>query len=538
MLPCYGNPMRTRLLRYGIWLALFGLATATRCTGELERFLEEEKPIAIEILAQTTNTPTYSLVDRTLSFSITFRAKRNGSYRILHGSSCNNGKAPNSVEHSGALQWGVAITRTVALSLDDIAEYGRQIIICATDTANYQKGTQVVSFQSALDYLAAQNEATGNGLPLNSGLTSEFAVFQDNWTSGSTNRGGATAANTVNSPQQFAAFIDPNDNYRIKYFVVDSQNNRVLVFYNRPDAWGSVADVVIGQPGFTSAVGSTNSTGLKIPTTLAVSAAGRLYIADFANHRIMGFHAIPKVNGQAADFVIGQPDFLSNVANNPMLPQRAQWLNQPTTVSVFNGRMYIVDRENNRVLVFTNIPTTTAPAASFAIGQPDLETFSSGGDYTLGNSYLNRPVHITFGNNRLYLSESWTHRVLVFNAVPIVANTKPDHVIGQNDPTGFAANCMSPMPEQNCLNDPGGLAAWNNLLAVADSGNNRVMLFDVTTITNGQNAIAVIGQVHFHSDTSGTSQTELFNPTMVAFDSGYIWISDRNNHRLVVRQLP
>lgn len=538
---CARGTMRTGILHHSARFVMFCMAAwGAQCTGELERFLDEEKPIRIEILAQTTSTPSYNLAARTFSFSLSFRANRNGSYRMLHGSSCTDGKAPNGIEHSGALRWNSTITHEMTLALDDIAEFGNQIAICATDAANYQKGAQLVSFQSALDYLAAQNESTGYGLPLNSELTAEFAVFQDNWTSGNPNRGGTTASNSVNSPRQFAAFVDPNDGYKIKYFMVDMANHRVLVFHNRPEAWGSAADVVIGQTDFTSflpdAGGTVGNVGFNLPITVAVSATGRLYIADAGNHRVMGFHAIPKTNGQTADFVIGQPDFASNAANNGMLTQ-AQGLFRPTTVATLNGRFYIVDNENNRVLVFNSIPSSTVPTASYAIGQPDLYTISSGADYSTGASYLNRPVHIAFGDGRLYLSDNWNHRVLVYNSIPATSGLKPDFVIGQMDSTGASPNCML-MTNSNCLNDPRGLAVQGSRLAVSDAGNHRVLFFSLPVTADWATAQSVLGQSTMTSNMPSTSQTGLYEPTVLTFDNGYIWISDHSNHRLSVRQLP
>jgi hypothetical protein len=41
----------------------------------------------------------------------------------------------------------------------------------------------------------------------------------------------------------------------------------------------------------------------------------KLIVADAWNHRVLIWHSIPTENGQAADVVIGQPDFESNEPN-------------------------------------------------------------------------------------------------------------------------------------------------------------------------------------------------------------------------------
>jgi len=57
-------------------------------------------------------------------------------------------------------------------------------------------------------------------------------------------------------------------------------------------------------------------------------------------------------------------------------------------------------------------------------------------------------------------------------------------------------------------------------LFVGEHGNCRVMVFDVNAITNGENAIHVLGQSSFTRATAATSQTGLRNPSGVAIDVG------------------
>ncbi|GAB4422525.1 MAG: hypothetical protein OHK0011_01550 [Turneriella sp.] len=521
-----------------MFVVAFGLCG---CNGELIRFLDEDRPLWLSAQLDTT-TFRYSTARRTLTFTLRLEADRRGNYSIVHGATCATGKTPNNATHAGSFENRVAAGDSVTILLDDVATYGRGVSVCASDTADYQRAEQYVSFQPALDYLAEQNEATGSGLPLDLGAAGEYAVFQDNWLSGFPNRGNAgPAANSVNLPQQFAAFVDPNDSYAIKYFVVDMQNHRVLVFRQIPSAWGSSADVVIGQTGFSGDQPNANNPvgalGFNIPTSVAVSVTGTLYVSDLGNHRVAAFYAIPRSNGVAADFVIGQPDFLSNAANNGTLPSQAQRLNQPVSVSVFHQRLYVVDRQNHRVLVFNPLPTAIGPAAVLAIGQPDTGTLVMGTDYTLSGSYLRFPAHLAFGNSRLYISDNFNHRVLVFNSIPTVPDSRPNLVIGQATVTGMSADCGGSTNAQ-CLSDPRGIAVKDNVLAVADYGNNRVLFFDVSVPIVFPSAHSVLGQADFSSNNSATSSNGLRGPTALNFDERYIWISDYSNHRIVFRQLP
>ncbi|HSW52643.1 MAG TPA: hypothetical protein VLG93_05390, partial [Sulfuricaulis sp.] len=86
---------------------------------------------------------------------------------------------------------------------------------------------------------------------------------------------------------------------------------------------------------------------------------------------------------------------------------------------------------------------------------------------------------------------------------------------------------------------PNGMAAKNDVLAVSDHSNNRIMFFSLP-MTTDQSAFAQIGQPDF------TTSTEINPPTAgsVAFPKGfvfdhqYLWISDGRNNRVAVIPLP
>ena len=58
---------------------------------------------------------------------------------------------------------------------------------------------------------------------------------------------------------------------------------------------------------------------------------GKLYIADTQNHRVLIFNSIPTANGAAADVVLGQPDFSTFV--EPDLTQQNENA-KPTICSI------------------------------------------------------------------------------------------------------------------------------------------------------------------------------------------------------------
>src|SRR4051812_11874778 len=159
--------------------------------------------------------------------------------------------------------------------------------------------------------------------------------------------------------------------------VADTDHNRVLIWNSIPSFNNQPADVVVGQPDFTSFSPSTNS-----PTAKSMRGPqgvwiqnGKLYVADTQNDRVLIFNRIPTANGASADVVLGQTSFTAFV--QPDLTQQdktatpTNMLN-PVAVSSDGIRLFVTDLGNNRVLVWNSIPTSNAAAADFALGQPDL----------------------------------------------------------------------------------------------------------------------------------------------------------------------
>ena len=102
-------------------------------------------------------------------------------------------------------------------------------------------------------------------------------------------------------------------------YVADEHNSRVLE-YNTP-LTNTTADGVLGQVDFThNGVNLVNGQGLGNPNPVAIDASAtpnRVYVADSLNNRVLGWRdAASFTNGEAADLVIGQPDFTFADCNN------------------------------------------------------------------------------------------------------------------------------------------------------------------------------------------------------------------------------
>ena len=192
-----------------------------------------------------------------------------------------------------------------------------------------------------------------NSIPTANNASADVVIGQSSFTNNSANQGLANpAAYTLKNPNDLATDGQ-------KLFVIESSNYRVLIFNSIPTSNNASADVVIGQTSMSTAATGTTSTTFSSNLTGIVfdTATKKLIVADAGNNRVLIYNQLPTSNGAAADVVIGQPDFTSGNANQGGTT-RANTLSTAFTVTVYNGKLFVDDYSNNRILIFNSIPTT------------------------------------------------------------------------------------------------------------------------------------------------------------------------------------
>ena len=129
---------------------------------------------------------------------------------------------------------------------------------------------------------------------------------------------------------------------------------------------GGAASLVLGQPDFTETAYSTPPTQDTLRTPTAVATDGvRLAIADTDNNRVLIWNSFPSSNKAPPDVVVGQPDFkVSAVAN----PPNAGSLRGPQGVWIQNGRLFVADTSNNRILIWNSIPAVERQSCGCGVG--------------------------------------------------------------------------------------------------------------------------------------------------------------------------
>ena len=291
---------------------------------------------------------------------------------------------------------------------------------------------------------------------------------------------------------------------------------------------GQPASLVLGQSNFTSSGYATTANGMFIPQSVAIDpVSGKVFIADGDNNRVLRFDNVDsKTNGAAADGVLGQPDFTSNT---PATNQSG--MSGPLGVVLdSSGRLWVTDNLNHRVLRFDNAATkANGAAADGVLGQANFA--SSGFATTASGMYF--PVSVAIDSSRLWVSDSWNHRVLRFDNAASKANgAAADGVLGQPDFTSSNAFVTT----RNRMSYPNGIVVDKaGHLWVADSNNNRVLRFDnAASKANGAAADGVLGQPDFTSNTAVTTQSGINVAGDVEADNaGNLWVTDYSNNRVL-----
>jgi sugar lactone lactonase YvrE len=327
-----------------------------------------------------------------------------------------------------------------------------------------------------------------------------------------------------------------------RLFVADSLNNRVLGW---PDsaafATGAAADLVLGQADFSGTSPnrglSVSALGMNFPNGLAVDEQGRMFVADRSNHRVLVFLP-PFSNGMAATIVFGQADFTTNQRNRGHATPDADTLSEPVAIAIGTswGYLFVADWGNNRVLAFP-LPVRTGLRANYLVGQ---ESFTTNGAGTTAAT-LKEPSGLAIDRDwKLLVADSGNHRLLRF--AQIGGGSAADAVAGQSDFLHGQPNAGNPGPVAGGFSYPIGLAVdMQGRIYVADKDNNRIVRWDWFS-TSGY-AQGVLGQSDLTSGAANRGGAPAANtlgwPFWLALDGNQsLFVGDFFNNRVLRYDTP
>ena len=240
----------------------------------------------------------------------------------------------------------------------------------------------------------------------------------------------------------------------------DTGNHRILIWHGIPSTDATPADVVLGQPDE-----HTEGPGLlHLPTGLLLH-EGRLVVCDAWHHRLLVWDSLPEATGTPPSAVIGAEG-----------PPSASTLNQPFGIALVEGRCYVADTYNRRVLVWRGGVPEPGQPADVVLGQPDPSSRGENRDHEPAADSFRWPHAIcSDGEGGVWIADAGNHRILGWTSHPD-EDRPADRVLGQPDFT--TAGEFPYVSQEGRLRFPYGIASMAGALAVADTANNRILLQD------------------------------------------------------------
>ena len=298
-------------------------------------------------------------------------------------------------------------------------------------------------------------------------------------------------------------------------WVADTGNNRVLRFLLDPNTgeMAKVADLVLGQPGFNSAKLGSEFNELHAPSAVTFDQNGTLYVADTGNDRVLVFESPFETGMPANREIVGDFNRPTSVATDPST--QGIWVNDTG-----NGMVQLWDPAESSILT--------------VVGKP---SYQPGGGYcgltfhTLGGPNF---CHVGGGmgidsQGNLLVAPTREHDILRFLA-PFVA---PDiGIINKPDKRLFGARGAEPnYLGRKGLRDVKGIAVWEDQLIVA--GKRRLMFWNnLDAIASGQSADGVIGDKSVNEWPGCCTRIK-------ADEAGRLWVISYDGiHYIDVYQLP
>lgn len=262
-------------------------------------------------------------------------------------------------------------------------------------------------------------------------------------------------------------------------WVADTGHHRILGWNTVPTTDDTPADILVGQPEFgregRNAKGAVGANTLNVPTGITAYRGG-LAVADPWNHRILIWHETPTGPDHGADIILGQPDESSSLANLGLAYAGGDTMHWPYGVSSDGDRLIVCDTGNRRVLIW-NDPQVTGQAADLVLGQKDFVCRDENGGDAVSDFSMRWP-HMAIGlQGGLAVSDAGNNRVMIWNDFPTQNGAAPDTMLGQADMSACDHNMASYYPTSQAMNMPYALAASGSRLVVADTANSRILGF-------------------------------------------------------------
>ena len=327
-----------------------------------------------------------------------------------------------------------------------------------------------------------------------------------------------------------------------KLMVSDTGQNRIFIWNKLPTNPLARPDVVLGQTDSqqTGRNGGVNVSASTLQYPSGLWSDGQiLIVADAWNHRVLIWRQFPTQNGQPADVVLGQPNFSNNQSNSRGIGANptSQSLNWPYGVYSDGRQLWIADTGNRRILYYENIPTVNFHPADQVIGKPSFEER----DYENHEPIWPYSVRISPAG-QMAVADTQYYRTLIWHNWKTAFTQPADVIVGQPDFESNGMNLFSLAPKQYSLSWTYDTFFYKEGLLVADTGNSRILWFSSIPAQNSALATNLIGHTAFtigseNANTRYGTEKQLYWPFSICIEDHTLAIADTGNHRVLLLEI-
>jgi sugar lactone lactonase YvrE len=346
----------------------------------------------------------------------------------------------------------------------------------------------------------ASGTATGKSAP----SPPTISTVVGNGTEGLSGDGGPATAAQLRYP--FHMVTDTAGNL----FIADTGSNRIrkVTPAGVISTIAGIGSISIGSGGDG---GPATSAELATPESVAVDAAGNVYIADYDNSRVRKV----TLNG-TIQTVAGNGYWGFGGDGGPATSAR---IPHPAGIAVdTSGNLYIADESNNRIRM-----VTPAGMISTVAGNGGYEYFGGdGGPATSAQLYHPRGVAVDPEGN-LFISDSGNSRIRKVTPAGVISTVAGNGIEGYSGDGGPATAAQLKWPNGITVDTAGNLF-------IADTRDHRIRKVTPAGVIS---TIAGNGMAAYEGDGGPATSAKLGTPYGVAVDSaGNLFIADTYNHRI------
>ena len=301
-------------------------------------------------------------------------------------------------------------------------------------------------------------------------------------------------------------------------YVVDNNNDRINVFDDDGDAdflYGTFCNVAQIQDCNDNADGAEEDGDgqFNSPLYIAMDALGKFFVVDSENERVQVFDDDGEFEFKFGSSDSGDDEYLGGA--------------QGVVIQDSSRKIFVSNTENDSISVFGS-------TGNFLF---DFESFNGNDDFTNPSEMI-----IDNSNELLYVLDSGNDRIVVFEIVD--GTTCPSDTIESVDGICYVKEFGSSGDDEGEFDDPSGLAfdSENDLLYVSDSDNDRIQIFEIvdgTTCPSGTEEI--VDGVCFVDEfgSTGTADGQFDSPLGIALDTSndLLYVADSKNDRIQVFEL-